>query len=318
MAAAGRRSRGRAALAVVLIVLGSLLAPVAIVTAWLRVALTDTEAFVATAAPLIEDARVQAYLTGEVMGVVEQHLDIEGTVNSALDALSAALPERRGQRALQALRQPAIDGLRSAVKTAVSRAMASDAVAQAWREALRISHERGMAVLQGDPDAALVITQEGLGLRLAPLIERVKEQLIAQGHTLAARIPVVDRTILVVSTGALAEAQLAYRAAVTAGLWLTPLVVALLAGGVLASRRRAVAALWAAAGLGLGALALLAAVAAAGAAAPANVPGAPAEVVRLFYDTFTGSLRNLAGATLLLAVVAGLLAWLWGRRSATR
>ena len=47
-----RPRRSRAVLAVVLIVLGVMLAPVAVVTGWAKWTLTDTDRFVATYAPL--------------------------------------------------------------------------------------------------------------------------------------------------------------------------------------------------------------------------------------------------------------------------
>ena len=49
-----RRSRGRGwtVLAAVLIVLGCLMAPLAVVSSWAKATLTDTDAFVATYAPL--------------------------------------------------------------------------------------------------------------------------------------------------------------------------------------------------------------------------------------------------------------------------
>ena len=60
--APGRRSRGRGwtVLAVVLIVLGCVMAPLAVVGGWAKSTLTDTDNFVATYAPLAHDPEVQA------------------------------------------------------------------------------------------------------------------------------------------------------------------------------------------------------------------------------------------------------------------
>src|SRR4051794_23613667 len=58
-----RRSRGRGwtVLAAVLIVLGCLMAPLAVVTGWAKSTLTDTDAFVATYAPLARNPEVQSF-----------------------------------------------------------------------------------------------------------------------------------------------------------------------------------------------------------------------------------------------------------------
>src|SRR5215204_6720973 len=61
-----RRGRGRTAGAIVLVLIGLLLAPVAVVSAWARLQLVDGDRFVATFAPLAEDPAVQAFLSDEV------------------------------------------------------------------------------------------------------------------------------------------------------------------------------------------------------------------------------------------------------------
>lgn len=316
-----RRLRGRAALAVVLIVLGSLLAPVAIVTSWSRVVLSDTDAVVATLAPLAKDARVQAYLSQQVTAAIEQQVDIDAMVNQVFDGLGGAIQGRpQAQLALQALRQPAADGVRSAIDTAVNRVVASDAFAQAWSEALRTSHAQTISALQGDPDAALTINSEGLGLRLAPLITRVKDVLAERGFALAAQIPVVDKTIVLAPAESLAQVQLAYRSAVMAGFWLALVVLALVVGGIVAAVNRARATVWAAVGLGLAALAVLTGLAAGRIAAQIAVPAAvmPNDLLQLFYDTVSAALTELATATLVLAVVVGVAAWLAGPFASAR
>ena len=51
--------------------------PFALVGGWSKVVLTDTDAFVATYAPLIHDERLRGYLTDQTMEAFEQHVDIE-------------------------------------------------------------------------------------------------------------------------------------------------------------------------------------------------------------------------------------------------
>ncbi len=313
-AKAGRR-RGRAVLATVLIVLGSLLAPVAIVSSWSKVVISDTDAVVATLAPLAKDPRVQAYVGDQVISAIERQIDIDGLVGQVFDGLAGAIQgQPQAQGALRILQQPAAAGIRSVIDNAVTQVVSSEAFVQAWQESLRVSHGQAIAVLQGDPEAALTATSAGLGLRLAPVIERVKAALSDRGFLLADRIPVIDRTIVLVPTESLVHAQLAYRAAVLAGVWLALAVVVLLAGGVLAATRRIRAAVWASVGLGLGAGSVLAGVAIGRIIAQLTIPvtTVPNDVLQLFYDTATAGLNELATTTLLLAAIVGVTAWLAG------
>lgn len=311
---ARKRSVGRAVVAVVLIVLGSILAPVAIVGGWSRVLLTDTDAFVATLAPLAKDPQVQAYLTDEVVAAVNERVDFEALVGEVVDGLGEALNRPRLTAALQLLRGPAVDGLNSAVRTATQRLVSSDAFASVWEQSLRTTHAQATAALSGDPNALLTVTNEGLGVQLGPIVAQVRQRLIDQGFALANQIPAVNRTVVVAEGSNIAQIQVGYRAAVAVGQWLPVVVLLMLVGGVLVSVRRHRTAVWAAVGLGLGALLIVAGVTIGRAVVAASVPATtmPPDVVRLFYDTATGALTDLAWVTVVLALVVGLTAWFSG------
>lgn len=309
-----KRSIGRAVVAVVLIVLGSILAPVAIVGGWSRVLLTDTDAFVATLAPLAHDPRVQAYLTDEVVQAVDERVDFDALVGEVVDGLSEAVNRPRLSAALQLLRAPAVDGLQSAVRTAAQKLVASDAFATVWEQSLRITHTQATSALSGDPNALLTVTDQGLGVQLGPIVAQVKQRLIDQGFALADRIPAVDRTVVVAEGSSIPQLQVAYRTAVAVGYWLPIVVVLLLVGGVLVSVRRHRTAVWAAVGLGLGGFLIVSGVAVAGAVVVSSVPttAMPPDVTSLFYETATAALTDLAWVTVVLALVVGLVAWFSG------
>ncbi|HAM44882.1 MAG TPA: hypothetical protein DCM67_07695, partial [Propionibacteriaceae bacterium] len=81
---------------------------------------------------------------------------------------------------------------------------------------------------------------------------------------------------------------------------------------VLVSVRRWHTTIGAAVGLGLGGVAVLAGVGVGKVVAQASVPAAimPNDVLVVFIDTITGAINDLATATVLLAVVVGVAAWL--------
>src|SRR5215207_1755909 len=156
-----RRRWGRTAAAVVLVVVGLLLAPVAVISAWARLELVDTERFVATFAPLADDPAVQAYIADEVTAAIEEQVDIPGLTADLFDGLEALDLPPRAVTALGLLEAPATQGLQSLVSGIVDRVVESDAFADVWATALRVSHRQFVAAIQGDPDAALSIGGDG-------------------------------------------------------------------------------------------------------------------------------------------------------------
>jgi len=306
-----RGPRWRGAVASLLIVLAALLTPVAIVSGWARVLLSDTDAFVATYSPLIQNPRVQDYLTDQIVDAIDAKLDIDGTVNQVFDGIGENLQRPAVRLALDALRQPAADGVRSTIHGVAARVVTSDAFAQVWRESLRLSHSQAVATLNGE-QSSVTITDQGLGLRLAPLIAAVKDVLAQQGFALASRIPEIDRTIVLVRSDSLIQVQLGYRAALATGYWLGVVVLVLFVGGVLVSVRRWLATIWAAVGLGLGAALVLAGVGIGRVVAQASIPTSvmPNDVLLIFFDTVVAAVNDLATATVVLALVVAVVAWL--------
>lgn len=309
-----RAPRWRGALAAFLIILGTLLTPASITAGWARIVLTDTDAFVATYGPLVSDPQVQLYLTDQIVAAIDQKIDIDATVGEVIDGLKQSIQRPRVQSALDLLRQPAADGVRSTIRGVAAKVIASDEFAQVWRESLRLSHSQAIAALSGDPESSVTITAEGLGLRLAPLIVKVRETLTNQGFAFAAQIPAIDKTILIAPMESLTQVQLAYRGVLATGYWLGAVVLALMASAVVVSRNRWRTTLWVAFGLGLGALSVLGGVGVGRVVAQASVPASvmPNEILVLFFDTVSAGVNELATATLLMAVVVALIAWLGG------
>ena len=245
-------------LAVVLILLGVLLAPVAVVTGWAKWTLTDTDRFVATYAPLSSSPEVQAYVVDEAMAAVDAQVDLGRLTQELVDGLIALGTGPRATTALRTLQATATDGLRSLIRDGVTEFVASDQFDTAWAEALRIGHTQLIATLSNDPAAVATISEDGsLGIPLGPIVERVKAGLVERGITVAGRIPPVNRTIVLVQSDQLPTVQLAYGVTVAVGTWLPWLVLALLVGGVLVANRRPRALLWAAGGFAF-AMALMA------------------------------------------------------------
>lgn len=312
----GRQRRaGWTVLATVLIVLGALLAPPAVVASWARLVLTDTDRFVATYAPLINDPEVQAYITDETLAVINQQVNVPELTSDAIDGVISLGTGPAATDALNLLKGPAASGLQSLIQSGVSRFVASDPFADVWETALRASHTQFVSLMDNDPDAVVTVGNDGtIGIQLGPIVEAVKGALVAQGIELANQIPAVDRTIVVAQADALPSIQVAYGLAVAAGVWLPWVALLLLTAGVLVARRRSVALIAAAVALALAMVLTLAAVAVGNILIVAAVDPAtlPPDIATLLYGTLTDDVRTTSVAVLVLALVIAAVAWLAG------
>jgi hypothetical protein len=302
-------------LATVLIVLGAILAPVAVVASWAKVQLTDTDSFVATYAPLAHDPGVQAFVTDEAVKAVQDNVDIDQLTSQVIDGITDLGTGPVATKALESLKGPLAQGVESLLRSTVQRFVASDAFAQVWQQALRTSHDQLIATMQNDPKAAITVGSDGsVGIQLAPIIDRVKQLLLDQGVTFAAQIPSVDRTITVAQNSSIPTLQLFYGLAVAAGAWLPWVAIGLLALGVVVARRRALALIWAAVALGLAMGITLAAIGIGrlvfvSSVSPSLVPSGLAQTL---FSTVTDAMIATAVAVLVLAIAVAVVGWFSG------
>src|SRR5580704_9982199 len=79
----------RALVAVILIVLGCVLAPEAVVGVWAGNLISNTDRYVATVQPLIDDPAIQNVLTDKITNQITSRLDVTGLVNQASTQLNS-------------------------------------------------------------------------------------------------------------------------------------------------------------------------------------------------------------------------------------
>jgi hypothetical protein len=310
-----RRSWGWTLLAVVLIVLGAILAPLAVVSSWAKAQLTDTDSFVATYAPLAHDPGVQSFVTDEAVKAIQDRIDIPQLTDQVVDGITGLGTGPVATKALNALKAPIAQGITSLIESTIQRFVQSDAFAQVWQQALRTSHDQLVATMQNNPKAAVTVGSDGsVGIQLAPIIARVKQLLVDRGITFASQIPTVDKTITVAQSSSIPTLQLVYGLAIAAGAWLPWVAIGLLALGVIVARRRALTLVWAAVALGLAMALTLAAIGVGrvvfvSSAAPSLVPSG---LARTLYSTVTDAMIDTAVAVLVLAIAVALVGWLAG------
>lgn len=320
-----RRGWGWTLLSATLIVVGALLSPVAIVSTWAHEELTDTAYFVDTFAPLAEDPAVQDFIAAQTVTAIESRIDIDQLADDLFTALDDLDLDPRAKDALGLLKAPAVSGVKGLISTAVTDFVRSDVFAAIWEDALTITHEQLVSTATGHADAAVTIGQnQEISLQLAPIIQAVKDELVADGFALADRIPTIDRTIVIAESSSIGIYLTIYQVIVAVGIWLPWVSLFFLAAGVLVARRRALAMTWASGalllsmmlvggGIGIGKSIFALAVS-------SSIPRPAATVL---YEHILGSVTHmivvvgvLAGTVLTVALFAG--PWRWARTLRTR
>lgn len=311
--------RARSAGAALLLILGCVLVPLGVVATWLDTQVTDTDRYVETVSPLIEDPALQQALARVVTAEVFQALDVEGVTQEALGALTDRTDLAPGiEERITGLATPMTDGVQTFLTGQVQDVVASDRFATVWSEANRVVHAQLVATLTGQTREGVEITDGSVSLDIAPFVEAVQDRLVDRGIGVAERIPEVHTSFLLFEIPNLTQAQTAFATLDTLGTALPLIALAVLAGGVLLahSRRRALIG----AGLGVAAsmLALGVALLIARGVYLSTVPPEllPREPAGTAFDTLVRFLRTSMRSVFLVGLIVAVAAYLSGRSEA--
>ncbi|WP_081239033.1 hypothetical protein [Streptomyces viridosporus] len=313
-AAGVRHRRLRGAGASILLVLALVLAPLAVVAAWVQDTVSDTDRYVQTVAPLASDPAVQEAVTDRLTARVVANLDVEAITDSLGRALADAGAPPRVVESAQALAGPLRSAATTVVHRTVSGVITSDAFPQVWEGANRRAHAAVLAVLTGEGEGALGATGDAVQLNLGPVVDQVRERLVDAGFERAAAIPDTDRTITLFRTEKLDRAQDAMLLLNVVGTWLPVLTVLLAALAVLTAVRHRlmllITALGTAATMGL----LLVALAVVRRIYLDSVPGSalPPDAAAAIFDTFLRFLRDSTRTLLVVGLLTAIAAYLYG------
>jgi hypothetical protein len=316
-----RTGAARATASTVLIVLACVLAPFSAVAVWASTQVSETDQYVETVAPLVDDPAVQRWIATETTDAILERLDVEGLTDDLLATIAdrPRVPPRVAD-ALPALAAPITEGVDGFVEGRVEQVVASSTFATVWTQANRAAHEQLVRLLEGEPGGAVTAQEGEVTLNLAPIIEEVKQRLVDQGFGLAANLPTIDRSVVLVQSDGVTRAQNLYRVLNSLGTWLPILVLLLLASGIYLARdhRRAVvnSALGVVGGmLAVGVLLAVGRVLYLDALPPGTLPDDAASSI---FDTLVRFLRTSIRAIAVLALVVALGAALMGPSAAAR
>lgn len=296
--------------AVVLLVVSALLGAVSVVAGFVRGQLLNTDRYVETVAPLVRDPAVQDAIAARLTEVIVTELNLTRLTQQLADAL-----EQRGAPSqLDGLVGPAVNGLTSFIHDQVRSVVASEQFAEVWDTANRIAHREIDAVLTTGRGQLLTSQGTEVSLDLGSLLDMVKQRLVENGFSLAARIPDVAVSVPLFASEELPRIRTAVSILDTAA-WVLPLLtLALLLAGVLVApnRRRGLLV-----GSALFAGAMLVLIAALGLVRTYylnNLPDAvrSPEAARVVYDTETRFLIDTVQTLLVLFLVVAIACWLAG------
>jgi hypothetical protein len=173
--------RGHKVLVTLLLVIGAILTPLAIITLFVKAEVTDTNRYVQTITPVAKDPAVQQYVATELTNQLFEQVDIESYVKEAL-------PSRA-----EALAGTITSAMKTATQDVVLRAVESDQFQEVWKFANRQAHEQIVAVLTGKHDNSVLHSNNGqVTLDLSSLGKELKTQLDNSGIGVFSKIP-VDR-----------------------------------------------------------------------------------------------------------------------------
>ena len=189
---ARKKWRGRSIISLILFLLATVLAPVAVIGHWGHETLTDTERYMATVGPIGASPEVQQAVGTAVTDAVIEQVDTEALVGGFLGQL---IPN---EQLAGALSGPLSSGINQVIAGAVQRFMSSDAFQTAWLTLNEAAQRSLIYALEGEPDGVVRIQGPDLVLDISSLLVVVQDALVNQGIDAAANVtlPYNERQIV--------------------------------------------------------------------------------------------------------------------------
>ncbi|GAA2946182.1 hypothetical protein GCM10011428_76600 [Streptomyces violaceus] len=298
----------------VLLVLTFLLAPLAVVAAWVDSAVADTDRYVQTVAPIATEPSVQNTVTDRLTKRVVDNVDVAAFTEAVARTLEREGAPPRVVQGADALTGPLKSALDSAVRSIVHRVVTDDRFAEVWEDSNRRAHAAVVKVLTGEGGSAVQAGDDSIDLNIGTVVDNVEQRLVDAGFDQASKIPDVDKTITLFQTDKLDEAQGAMRLLNVLGVWLPVLVLVLAALAVWSGPAHRVALMTTAIGVGVMMIVLLVGLALMRQVYLDSVSttALPQDTAAAIHDIFLRFLKNTTVTVLVIAVITALAAYLYG------
>ncbi|MBE8474669.1 hypothetical protein IQ210_27260 [Streptomyces sp. 3R004] len=228
----------RSTASAVLIVLTCVLVPVALLTVWVHDIALDTDRYVATVKPLATDPAIQDAAVRRISEAADVRVDGD---QAAADIATWLTSQGLPPRAAAAVRNlgPQLDSaVDNTVTKVATRFVESDRFEKVWTNANRAAHNTVVDALTGEGRGAVGVSGGTVTLDVGTAVDRVRQELVDAGLSPAAKIPDVDKEMVLFHSDQLGKIRKGAHLLDVIGDWFPLLVVALGAAGVLLAHRR--------------------------------------------------------------------------------
>lgn len=230
-----RRGRWRAPVSAVLIVLGCILAPISVLGIWTANQISNTDRYVATVSPLIQDPAIQSAATDKITTAIMNEINVQALASQTATQLNQrGLP--RAATLLQNFSGQIAGAVQGFVHSTVARIITSPAMNNVWIQANRTAHTALVAALSGNNNGALTTSNGQVVLNLQPFIKVAQQDLANRGLTFLEKLPTPNATFPLFPSRDLVKAQTAYRLVNDLKIVLPILCLLLIAAGVYVAR----------------------------------------------------------------------------------
>ncbi len=309
----GPKAKPWRVLSIVLLVLGCVLAPIGVTTAWAKNLATSQDAYLEAVGPLITDPVIVDAAENRIVTGIDTaitNLKLADRIGDELQSLG--LPPRLASLATSYLATFRTD-ITDAVTKLVDQVLQSPKLATLWNDANAKAHSTFVELMKGNNPTRL----SSINIDLSAAVGQVKERLSAAGVDWAGQIP--DVPVVFNLTGNANVQRLAgyYDTLVTAGTWLPIVAVALLLLSALLARSRLRGLSRAGGWLAFSMVVLAVGLIAGREWLIGKAPTQP-QVTQAFTRQLTTNLQDTMRLVAVIGAVIAVLAWLFGRsRSAT-
>ena len=234
-AAHRRRFSWRTPVAIVLIVIGCVLAPLSVVGIWSANQVSDTSRYVANIEPLVHNPAIQNTLTNKITFQITSHLNVVSYTNQAAALLTSKGLPRVGTL-LKSFGPSIASAVAGFIHGQVQKFITSPRFANLWIQVNTVAHQQIVKVLSGQGNGTVTTSNGQVVIDLGPFVNIVKQDLSARGFTIVNSLPPIHPSLALFSSRDLVKAQGAYRLINTLK-WVLPFLSLLLIGlGVYVAR----------------------------------------------------------------------------------
>ncbi len=302
--------RARNVTVIAILIIATLLFPIALTAHWGNRTLNDPDQYAASVAPLAQDQSIQKAVGTVLTGAIVKQLDLQ-----------AKIPEFLPPK-LEPLSGAIAGAVNAFIGTAVDKLLASEQFQQLWVALNKKLAEGLVRALQGDEDGAVSLQGKEVVLDTGDLILVVKQQLLDKGLSIADKItvpPAADRQIVLLDAPALAEVRTIYKFTSPIAQYGIYFVFLLYLLAIFISTRRMRGLMLTGISLLIGAILLRIGLSIGQSSIGVALAATPfAGLEAAFWGSLTQYLRTALEATFAMGLIFALVGWLGGGSSAAQ